>query len=48
VHESSGIVDYDCPACHAWIAFSFATPKSDARARKEYEAFLASIPPEGP
>jgi predicted RNA-binding Zn-ribbon protein involved in translation (DUF1610 family) len=44
VHESSGIVDFDCPQCSAWIAFSFPTPESDARARKEYEAFLGSVP----
>lgn len=25
VHESSGIVDYDCPHCHEWIAFSYPT-----------------------
>jgi hypothetical protein len=44
VHEQSGIVDYDCPTCHEWIAFSYPTPESDARALNEYAAFLASIP----
>jgi hypothetical protein len=51
VHEGSGIVDYDCPKCAEWIAFSYPTPESNARAAKEYEAFFADVPvlypPEG-
>jgi hypothetical protein len=26
VHEASCIVDYNCPACSEWIAFSYPTP----------------------
>ena len=44
VHEASGIVDYDCPKCGEWIAFSYPTPETDARALKEYEAFFADVP----
>ena len=41
MHEGSGIVDYECPKCHEWIAFSYPTPETDAQALREYREFLA-------
>lgn len=41
IHESSGIVDYDCPRCGEWIAFSYPDAVGHARFLAESERFLS-------